>query len=86
MSSTLRNLPEENLLTVKMKRILHKLTQYFFSSTRDYLKIRVWLILIPLIVLLVMGKLFTKGGLLIILFIGFYIVLNYIYKHSGKKE
>jgi hypothetical protein len=70
------------------KRFLLSVVLFLVVFFRKYLQFRAWIILLPLLViLLLMGKLFTETGLLVLSVFVAYLLLSYLSKRfEGYEE
>jgi hypothetical protein len=75
---------KRELLSPKQRRFFLSITRFIFSS--DYIRFRIWIIIIPLLILVIAGDLLTKSGLLILLIIFCYILLSRLHKWLEKQE
>ena len=62
----------------KPRELLFSTIQFIVAFFRQYLRLRIWAIVIPLLIVIVMGKLLTRDGLLVVLVIVIYILLSYL--------
>ena len=68
-----------------------QLSRFLFSAVRfiistDYIKVRIWILIIVLIIFTIMGQLLTKTALLITLIILGYILLTYLLKWFDQRD
>ncbi len=70
----------------KLRRVLFSISRFLVSVFRQHLRFRIWVILIPLLILTVMGKLLTRDGMLVMLVIVIYILLSFLDKWFEKHE
>lgn len=80
MSSSSRKQLDNKKEASKSTHFLVSIIRFVTSFFREYLRLRIWAIVIPLLIVIFMGKLFTKDGLLVISIIVVYIVLSYLDK------
>jgi hypothetical protein len=86
MSSTSKKQPKEEPLVAKIKYFFLATIRFVVSGSRDYLSLRFWVIVIAVVILIFMGDLFTKSGLVFISFVLVYILLNYLDKWLEKRK
>jgi ABC-type transport system involved in cytochrome bd biosynthesis fused ATPase/permease subunit len=86
MPSTSKKQFEKENRASKPISFLFSTIQFIVSVFRDYLRLRIWAIVIPLLIVIFMGKLLTKEGLLVIVIILIYILLSYLDKWFEKHE
>jgi len=86
MSSPPKNKPRKEPLTSKPRYFLLSMIRFVVSVYRNYLSLRIWAIVISLLIIIIIGDLLTKTGLLIVLAIVGYILLSYLDKWFEKHE
>ena len=69
---------------LQLSRFLASAVRFIISI--DYIKIRIWILIIVLIFFTIMGQLLTKTALLITLIILGYIFLTYLVKWFDKRD
>jgi hypothetical protein len=84
MSTPSKKQSKQESLNPTQRRFFLSITRFIFSS--DYIRFRIWVILIPLLILIITGNLLTKSGLLILLIIFCYILLSHLHKWLEKQE
>jgi hypothetical protein len=78
--------PKKESLVSKLKRFLFSVIRFIVGFTRKYMSFRVWVLGLILLIIVIMGELFTKNTLLILLIILEYILLIYLDKWLQKHE
>lgn len=71
-------------LLIRASRLLASVSRFFVDM--DYIKIRVWILVVVIIVLAITGHLITKDGLIIGLIISTYVLLTYLIKWFEKRD
>jgi len=61
-----------------IKEVLFWIIRLLVLIFRKYLRFRAWLLLIPLLIIMLMGRLLTKDGILMGLVVLVYILLSYL--------
>ena len=84
MSPTSKKKRKKELINLEQRHFLLSITRFVFSN--NYIRFRVWLIVIPLLILIIKGDLLTINGLIIVLIIFGYILLSYLHKWLEKQE
>ena len=76
---------KKELLSPKQRHSLLSITRFIFSS--DYIRIRIWLLIIPLIIFLIAGSMITNmDALIIVIIILGYFLLSHLHKWLEKQE
>ncbi len=86
MSTKSQKQPEQASVLLKLKTFLLFVAEFSVYAFRKYLRLRIWAIVIPLLIVLFMGKLLTKDGLLVIAIILFYLMLSYLDRWFEKRK
>lgn len=84
MSLNSKKQSEHKLPRQKLIHFFRSITRFIFLS--EYIRFRVWAIIIPLLLLVLTGNLLTKTGLLVLLIILGYILLSFLHKWLERLE
>jgi ABC-type transport system involved in cytochrome bd biosynthesis fused ATPase/permease subunit len=82
-------LPQKNKkIMLELRGILFSMIEFLVYFFRKYLRFRVWVLLIPLLIVALMGKIATPEGLFIGLIFLVYLLLLYLDRwfenHEGR--
>jgi hypothetical protein len=90
MSSTPKKQPEKEQLALMLKRFIFPIIRFIVSVYRGYIKLHIWSIIVLLSIIMIIGDLLTKSGLILTLGILVYILLNFLDKwleeHDEKES
>lgn len=70
--------PKKESPKSKLKELLFWIIRFLVFFFRKYLRFRAWVILIPLLIVTLMGKLLTQDGMIMGLVILVYLLLTYL--------
>ena len=78
--------PKKESLALKLRRIFFSPARFLVGFLHEIGRFRIWAALFSLIIVMIIGKLFTDNGLLLVLIILVYILLYYLNRWFEKQE
>lgn len=78
--------PKKERPKSNLKELFFWIVRFLVLFFREYLRYRAWLLIIPLLIIILMGRLLTKDGIIMGLIILIYLSLSYLDKWFENHE